>query len=336
MNPGTDLPLRSKTYPINSSPTHLTPRSQRSDQPRHLAIDAGFSLAETCGPVAWSKGRWPHRDWRDGEVISVGWEWPPLRSTAESTSGEPMAPGVRWRGVRADAAARLRVRGDASAAHDQAWAAAVLGIDQRCPLFDDPVLGALRQRFGGLRPLAEGSVFDGLVLAISGQSISVAAAAVTATRLATLFHPGLEVDGRRYWPLPRPDQLAAAEPALIRTSGVTWRRAEALVAAARAAVDGCLPDRAAAFADPDRARAALRALPLVGPWTTEATLLWGIGLPDAHVTGDVALLRAARRRYDRPDLTLRDLDRLADGWRPVRAWAARLLWADLFGVAPVP
>ena len=210
----------------------------------------------------------------------------------------------------------------------------MLGFDQSCPPFADPVVEGLRRRFPGLRPLSEGSLFGGLVTAIVGQSISVAAAAVTTARLAALFHPGLDLDGRRCWPLPRPDQLADAAPALVRQSGVTWRRAEALVAAGRAASDGRLPDRSAALAEPEETRFALRALPLVGPWTADAALLWGIALPDAHVTGDVALLRAARRSYDRPDLTLRDLDRLADGWRPARAWAARLLWTDLLGVAP--
>ena len=129
------------------------------------------------------------------------------------------------------------------------------------------------------------------------------------------------------------EALAEAGVALVRSSGVTWRRAEALVAAARAETEGRLPTREAALAEPGVARVALRALPLVGPWTAESALLWGIGLADAYPIGDVALLRAARRAYADATLDLHRLARLGETWRPARGWAARLLWTDLLGVA---
>lgn len=80
----------------------------------------------------------------------------------------------------------------------------------------------------------------------------------------------------------------------------------------------------------------LMKLPLVGRWTAESVVLWGVGAPNAHPTGDVALLRAARLAYERPDLTLKDLDVLAEQWQSARGLAARLLWTDLFGPAPDP
>ena len=68
----------------------------------------------------------------------------------------------------------------------------------------------------------------------------------------------------------------------------------------------------------------------IGPWTVQSALLWGIAAPDAHPTRDVALLRAARVHY--PDVAdLKDLDRVAERWKPYRGWAARLLWLDLLG-----
>ncbi len=77
----------------------------------------------------------------------------------------------------------------------------------------------------------------------------------------------------------------------------------------------------------------LRHLPAVGPWTANSVLLWGVGAPDAYPTGDVALLRAARAAFDDPDLDLKGLDHRAEEWRPARAWAARLPWTDLLGIA---
>ena len=31
-----------------------------------------YSLAETCAPVAWGRGRWPNVDWFDGGLFE-GW-----------------------------------------------------------------------------------------------------------------------------------------------------------------------------------------------------------------------------------------------------------------------
>jgi 3-methyladenine DNA glycosylase/8-oxoguanine DNA glycosylase len=138
------------------------------------------------------------------------------------------------------------------------------------------------------------------------------------------------------YPLPRADQLADASVELIRASGVTWKRAEAIRHAAREMIAGNLPGDEAARQDPEETVRALIALPLVGRWTAESIVLWGTGAPNAHPTGDVALLRAAKAAYDRPELTLKELDVLAEQWQPARGLAARLLWTEFFGPAPEP
>lgn len=281
-----------------------------------LEVPPGFSLAQTCAPVAWAGGRWPNMDWRDDRFVWVGWD------------GGDFA----WRTVLQHPDGSVWIRGQRSSADDD-WAEAVLGIQHVSPAFTDPVLQRLRCRLAGLAPFAYGSLYEGLIAAIVGQSISVMAAAVAQTRLCAMFAPSIERSGRSFWPLPRPDDLAAADAALVRQAGVTWRRASALIAAAQAEAEGQLPTRIEALLQPDAVAAKLLELPGVGPWTANSVLLWGIGAPDAHPTGDVALLRAARAAYARPDLDLRGLDRLAEGWRPARGWAARLLWTDLLGVA---
>lgn len=256
-------------------------------------------------------------DWRDGELLSVGWE------------GEE----VVWRRVR-QLGNQLVIAGSRAVEPDAEWARRILGIDKPVPVFDDPVMQALAVRFSGLRPFSMGSLYVGLVTSITGQSISVAAAAVAQTKLAALFRDPISLAGRDFWPLPRAEQLAAADSAVVRRSGVTNRRAAALVAIGGVAARGELPTMADAVTDPESVEAALRELPLVGPWTARSALLWGTGAPDAHPTGDVALLRAARRAYHMDALDLRGLDLLSNAWRPARGIAARLLWTDLLGVAP--
>jgi 3-methyladenine DNA glycosylase/8-oxoguanine DNA glycosylase len=185
-----------------------------------------------------------------------------------------------------------------------------------------------------LHPYCDGSVFEGVITAIAGQSISVAAAAVTQAKLAALFADPITIDNHDYRPLPRADQLADAQVELIRASGVTWKRAEAIKYAAQQQIAGNLPTDEFARANPDDTVVALLDLPLVGRWTAESVVLWGVGAPNAHPTGDVALLRAARSAYDRQELTLKELDVLAEQWQPARGLAARLLWTELFGPAP--
>lgn len=285
---------------------------------RILPVPEGFSLATTCGPVVWAKDRSPRHAWVNGALLVV----------------ERREERIMWRVVRQDTPAGLRITANEAMESDAAWARRVLGIDISLPIFGDPRVAALADRYPGLRPYADGSLFDGILTAIIGQSISVASAAAAQHKLAARFADGVTLAGRTFHPLPAAWQLADASVELIRASGVTWKRAEAIRHAARVQVAGGLPDDIVARAQPDEAMRALLALPLVGRWTAESALLWGIGAPDAHPSGDIALLRAARRAYDRPEMTLKDLDQLAEGWRPARALAARLLWTDLLGPAP--
>lgn len=274
-----------------------------------------FSLADTCAPVAWAAGRWANQDWIDGALVWVGWE----------------DDRVVHRLVTPTSFDTITIAGDADATLDSDWARRVLGTERSMPRMSDPVLLHIAAHHPGLRPHASGSLFDGLVDSIVGQSITVLAAAVVSARLASYFHPGIEVQGRIFWPSPRPGDLANADPARLRRTGVTWKRAEALVAAGQATLDG-------RFVEPtnqstDEVRTMLRNLPLVGNWTAESALLWGIGEDDAFPTGDVALLRAARRAYQLPEMTMKEMEARANDWTGHRAWAARLLWIDLFGPA---
>ncbi len=283
---------------------------------RVLPVGGVFSLEATCGPVDWGRGRWPNEDWIDGALVWVGWE----------------RDRVVYRHVRVGATENeLVVEGDADPLDDAAWAASQLGSDKTMPAVSDPVIAGIARRYPGMRPHASGSLFAGLTDSIVGQSITVQAAAVVSARLASHFHPGIERAGRIFWPVPRPEDLANADVSRLRRTGLTWKRAEALVAAGQAALDGRLAEPADEPAD--ELRAMLRRLPLVGPWTAESALLWGIGEDDAFPMGDVALLRAARRAYAEPEMTMKEMEVRSREWAGHRAWASRLLWIDLFGPA---
>lgn len=196
--------------------------------------------------------------------------------------------------------------------------------------FTDPVIARLSERFPGLRPLADGGIWEGLVTAITGQAVSLHSAAAFQRRLCAMFSQPVQALGREFLPLPSSGQVADATLEQIKSIGLTGKRAEGLIAVAREVTEGTVPTPTN-----ENAEAWMRdlcQLPMVGPWTAASVLLWGVGHPDAYPKGDVALLRAARLAYDDAGMTMKELDALSEGWRPQRSIAARLLWTNLLGM----
>ena len=67
-------------------------------------------------------------------------------------------------------------------------------------------------------------------------------------------------------------------------------------------------------------------LPGVGPWTAHYVAMRGLREPDAFPAGDLGLRRALGDR-GRP-LSTSALAKLAEEWRPWRAYAAMYLWMN--------
>ena len=285
---------------------------------QEIVIDDVYSLRETCAPVWWVRHRSPRHAWLDNALVTV----------------ELMEEQLVWREVRQPHPGLLTITSATTDEADGACCSRVLGINAEIPEFTDPVIGALAKEFPGLRPYSDGSLFDGILTAIIGQSVSLASAAAAQFKLAAAFSPGCELHGRTFHALPTASQLADASVELIRASGVTWKRAEAIKFIAQEQIAGNLPSEQDASAAQDDVIKLLMKLPMIGRWTAESVLLWGIGALDAHPTNDVALLNAARQTYHRPEMTFKDLDALSEQWRPARSIAARLLWTQFLGLPP--
>ena len=147
-----------------------------------LETAAGYSLAETIAPVAWGRGRWPNQDWIDGRLIAVSTDarGPVIRVEEQPASAEPL----------------LTLSSNRPDLDLESWAISVLGIRRAAPPIPDPVVQEIAFRFPGMRPFSNGNLFDGVVTAIVGQSISVQAAAVTERTMAD--DPGVKGGLWRY------------------------------------------------------------------------------------------------------------------------------------------
>ena len=189
-------------------------------------------------------------------------------------------------------------------AADLAAGAAVLRrIDPRfAPVLDTVGPLPLRRRADG---------FGALMSAIVGQQVSTASAAAI---LARLEAAGLLTE----------DAVAAAGEDALRACGLSRPKMRYARALAQARIDY----RALRQMEVATVLATLTAVPGIGRWTAEIYAMFALGHADVFAAGDLALQESARRLFDLPDrpseAALRDM---SAAWAPVRAVAARTLWA---------
>ncbi len=163
---------------------------------------------------------------------------------------------------------------------------------------------------------------DGFALAVRailGQQVSVKGATTVMGRVVERFgeaylgrHPRLN----RL--MPTAERLASLRTRDLATLGMPGARADAVIALARAVAAGdvvLVPD-----ADAERTIRALTALPGIGDWTAHYIAMRALRWPDAFPANDLVLRRAAG------NVTAAQLIRLAEPWRPWRAYAAMHLW----------
>ncbi len=186
-------------------------------------------------------------------------------------------------------------------------------------LATDPALAASVRSTPGVRVPGAVDATEILVRALVGQQISVAAARTHLSRLAVALGTPF---ASRFGPtrlFPTAARLADGGAEHVRGPA---RRTAAILGAARALADGDLALSPAD--DPATQRAALEALPGVGPWTAGYVAMRVLHDPDVLLDGDLAL-RAGAAALGLPD-DRRALVARAERWAPWRSYAAMHLW----------
>ncbi len=194
------------------------------------------------------------------------------------------------------------------------------------PTAIDAGLGALSEPTPGLRLPGCTDRFELMVRAVLGQQITVAAARTIAGRLVARFGSALPegmATAEVHTLFPSAETLARATPESIAELGIIRRRADTLIAIARAwpELEASCSQRA-----PEQALERLCALPGIGPWTASYMLMRGWSWPDAFPPGDVVLRRVLSG--DKPPLAPKAYLAAAEKFRPFRSYAVLHLWRN--------
>ncbi|HTC73512.1 MAG TPA: Ada metal-binding domain-containing protein [Solirubrobacteraceae bacterium] len=187
----------------------------------------------------------------------------------------------------------------------------------------EPPLGALVRAAPGRRVPGAVDGHELALRAVLGQQVSLRGAATLAGRLAAAHGEQLVRPlGSVTHVFPSVQALADVDPA---TLAMPLARRRALLALVGALADERLVIDAGA--DREQARRRLLALPGIGPWTAEYIAMRALRDPDPFLPGDLGV-RHALERLGQGSVPAA-ATRLAERWRPYRAYAVQHLWASL-------
>ena len=182
-----------------------------------------------------------------------------------------------------------------------------------------PIMGPVSRSLNGLKPLRPLSLFEMVVIAITEQQLSLAAAFHIRERLITRF--GTPFEG--LWIFPTPETLADAPLGGLKDCGLSGRKAQYVKGFAKRVAEGKFDlDALTRKSDVD-ARACLMSQRGLGAWSAQYILVRGFGRPDCLPSADVGLRRAAGQYFARGrQLSPEQLEQALLPFTPFRGLAA--------------
>jgi AraC family transcriptional regulator, regulatory protein of adaptative response / DNA-3-methyladenine glycosylase II len=217
-----------------------------------------------------------------------------------------------WRDLRA---ATERTRALLDLDTDPLAVAEVLGAD--------PLLAPLVEAVPGRRVPGHPDPHELAARAVLGQQVSIAGAATLAGRLTARYGEKLERPlGAVTHLFPSAAALAQVDPDDL---AMPRARRRALIGLASALASGEL--RLDARVDRAKARERMLALPGIGPWTADYVAMRALGEADAFLPSDLGVRHALEGLGEGASPAA--AERIAERWRPYRAYALQHLWASL-------
>jgi len=225
--------------------------------------------------------------------------------------------------------------GEAAADEAARAVAHMIGADVDLSAFyaafeSDPRWAALFERQRGAKLLLDPDPFECLVKTIISQQLNLSFAGALVERLALLAGGELEADGEPLIVFPGAEAVARLSYDDLRPLQFSQRKAEYVIDAARAVVNGDLDFARVEKLSDEEAIAELTRLRGIGRWTVECLLIFAYGRPDLLPAADVGLRNGVRRvfGYDAQP-SAAEVDELGAAWSPWRTYATYYLWESL-------
>lgn len=179
----------------------------------------------------------------------------------------------------------------------------------------DPQLAGIYAEFG-TPPLWERQPgFATLIYIILEQQVSLASARAAFQKLQQAIRTV------------SPENFISLDDSTLKTIGFSRQKAHYCRGLAQAVLDREIELDELELLDDASVRSALLKIKGIGPWTTDIYLLMALLRPDIWPVGDLALATAVQNlKGFSTKLTPEEMEDIAQGWRPWRAVAARLLW----------
>jgi len=157
--------------------------------------------------------------------------------------------------------------------------------------------------------------FATLIHIILEQQVSLASAASMYKRLCEHIQPF------------GPDRVIELGEPRLKSLGLTRQKTAYCIHLAESINSNSLNLRGLSKMDDEDAKAALMQVKGIGSWSADIYLLMVLGRPDIWPASDLALATAVTKvkRFKRRPTT-DQLVGIAEGWRPLRSVAARMLW----------
>ena len=186
---------------------------------------------------------------------------------------------------------------------------------------DSRMEAAIRE-IGGVTRMPMGGVFVTLVQSILGQQVSIKAADTVWQRMETALGQVT------------PQSVCACAPEALRGFGMSQRKAEYILGAAQAAVQGEIDYDALTDLDDEACISALTRLRGVGRWTAEMLLIFSLQRQNVMSYGDYGLRSGLCMLYHHKDMPEKRFRRYQRRFSPYGTAASLVLWAVAGGKAP--
>ncbi|MFN5223357.1 MAG: DNA-3-methyladenine glycosylase family protein [Bacteroidota bacterium] len=185
----------------------------------------------------------------------------------------------------------------------------------------DPVMKQIIKVTGRLSPeRRQRDIYRSLLRSVTGQQLSVKAAATIHNRFLDLF-PERN---------PEPSKVLKLSIEKLRAVGLSGQKSSYVTSVAEHALRGELEFKNIVKLDDDQLIKQLTAIKGIGVWSAQMVMMFALQRPDVFPVGDLGIQISMKSQYGikaEGKALHNKMHQIAEAWQPYRTLASRHLWA---------